>query len=71
MDCNFGGPKFILIRLASDMWQSIQLCYSEQSYNRSPWENDPKYKMVKEILMKPMVLDQGHARLPECEISNI
>ena len=24
----------------------------------------------KQILMKPMVLDQGHARLPHCEISN-
>ena len=27
-------------------------------------------KMVKPILMKPMVLDQGHARLPQGEIAN-
>ena len=24
--------------------------------------------MVKPILMKPMVLDQGHVRLPQCDI---
>ena len=34
-------------------------------------KKDHKYQMVKPILMKPMVLDQGHVRLPQCEISDI
>ena len=32
---------------------------------RSSWEKDHKSKMVKPILIKPMLLDQGHARLPQ------
>ena len=49
----------------SDTWHAVQLHCSEQSSNRSPWEKDHKSKMVKQILMKPMGLDQGHARLPQ------
>ena len=35
-----------------------------KSCNRSPWEKDHKSQMVKQILMKTAVLDQGHVRLP-------
>ena len=41
------------------MWKVVQLRCSEQSCNRSPWEKDHKSQLVKPILMKPMVLDQG------------
>ena len=50
------------------MWHAVQLHYSEQSCNRSPWEKDHKSQMVKPIMMKPVVLDQGHARLHQREI---
>ena len=53
------------------MWHAVQLRCSEQSCNRSPWEKDHKSQMVKPILMKPAMLDQGHARLPHYEISEI
>ena len=52
------------------MWHAVQLRCFEQSYNRSPWEKDHKSQLVKQILMKPMVLDQGHVILPPCEISD-
>ena len=45
-------------KMTSDMWHAVQLRYSEQSYNRSPWEKDHKSQMVKQILMKPNFLDQ-------------
>ena len=32
---------------------------TEQSYNRSLWENDNKSQLVKPIMMKLMVLEQG------------
>ena len=70
-DCTLCGLKFRLRGWTSDTWQAVQLHYSEQSCNRSPWEKDHKSQMVKPILMKPMVLDPGHPRLPQCEISNI
>ena len=40
-------------------WQAVQLSCSEESCNRSPWEKDHKSQLVKPILMKPMVLEQG------------
>ena len=49
----------------------VQLRCSEQSCNRSPWENNHKSQLVKPILMKPMVLDQGHMRLLEYKILDI
>ena len=52
------------------MWHAVQLRCSEQTCNRSPWEKDPKSQMVKPILMKPVVLDQGHAMLRKYEISD-
>ena len=61
MDFKFCGPNFRTRRWNSDMWQAIQLHCFEQSCNRSPWENDHKYQLVKPILMKPMVLDERHA----------
>ena len=42
----------------------------EQSCNMSPWENDHKSQLVKPILMKPIVLDEGHVRLHHYEISD-
>ena len=32
-------------------------------------KKDHKYQMGKLILLKPMVLDQGHGILPQCKIS--
>ena len=71
MDFNFCAPNFRTWRWTSDTWHAIQLSYSEQSCNRSPWEKAHKSQMVKPNLMKLMVLDQGHARLPQCKISDI
>ena len=34
-------------------------------------KKDHQSQLVKQILVKPMVLDQVHARLPQCAISNI
>ena len=58
------GPIFRLKRQTSDTWKSVQLRCSEESSNRSPWENNHKSELVKPILMKPMVLDQEHTRIP-------
>ena len=52
------------------MWHAVQLRYFEQSCDRSPWEKDHQSQMLKQILIKPMVLDPGHARLPQREISD-
>ena len=68
MDFNFGGMNFRTRRGNRDTWHAVQLRCSEQSCNRSPWEKDHKSQMVKPIMMKPMVLDQGHERLPQCKI---
>ena len=70
MDITFYGSNFRTKRWHNDTRQAVQLCCSEQSYNRSPWENDHKSQLVKPILMKPMVLDQGYARLPQWKMSN-
>ena len=71
MDFNFGGMNIRLRRWTSDTCHAVQLLCSEHSCNMSPWENDPKSKMVKPILIKPIMLDQGHARLPQWKISDI
>ena len=71
MDFTFCGPNFWTWRWTSDMWHVVELCCSEQSCNRSPWEKDHKSQMVKPILMKPVMLDQGHARLPQYKILEI
>ena len=52
------------------MWHSVQLHCDEQSCNRSPWENDHKSQLVKPILMKPMVLEQGQVRRPQDTFSD-
>ena len=52
------------------MWQSIQVRYAEQSPKTSPWEKDHKYQLVTPILIKSMVFEQGHVRIPQCEISD-
>ena len=70
MECTFGCQNITLIRSTSDMWHAIKLHCSEQSFNRSPWEKDHKSQMVKPIMMKPVVEDQGQARLPQCEMSD-
>ena len=49
------------------MWQSIQIRCSEQSCNKSPWENDHKSQLVKPILMKLMVLEQRLDRIAQCK----
>ena len=36
----------------------------------SPWEKDHKSQMVKPILMKPRVVDQGHANLLQYKFSD-
>ena len=59
MEYNFCGQIFRPKILNSDMWKSIQLPYPQQFGNRSPWENNHKYQLVKPILMKPMFLEQG------------
>ena len=71
IDCTICGTNFRTLRSTNDMWHAIQLHYSEQSYNRSPWENDHKSKLVKPILMKPIVLEQGQMRLPKYKILDI
>ena len=51
------------------MWHAVQIRYSEQSCNKSPWEKDHKSQMMKQILIKHVLLDQRHARLPQYKIS--
>ena len=51
----------------SDTWQSVQVHYVEQSWNKSPWENAHKSQLVKPILLKPIVLEILQ-RLPQYEM---
>ena len=53
-----------------DMWKSIQVLYSEEFWNRSPWENSHKSQLVKSILLKNAVLERGQMRLPQREVSD-
>ena len=71
MDFNLCGKIFRSLSWNSDMWQSVQLRYVEQAWNKSPWENDHKSQLVKPILMKPMVFEKEHARIPQYEVSDI
>ena len=36
----------------------------------SPWKTDHRSQLVKPILMKPMVLEQGHVRIPYKEVAD-
>ena len=50
---------------------NFDMLNNEQSCNRSPRENDHKSQLVRPILMKPMVLEHGHVRLPQYKFLDI
>ena len=67
----------LLVALTADL--EYETVTHGNLYNFAIWNNpvtrhreiDHKSQLVKPILMKPMVLDQGHVKLPECIISDI
>ena len=64
------GKIFKPQRWNSDTWKYVQVFYAEQSWNKSPWEKYHKFQLVKQILLKPAVLERGQTRLTQCEVSD-